>query len=114
MLLEKTDHIDMRDDQGNTALHYAVMNRHYDVTRMLLKRNADPQANNIDGKGPLDVCNDKEIKRAIEKQMPKRVVKKIKKEEQEKEAGSPSHRKAQPRYNSMEFVIPDPSEEEKL
>lgn len=106
----------MRDDQGNTALHYSVMNGHLDVTRMLLKRNADPLAHNIDGKGPLDVCNDKEIKRAIEKQMPKRVVKKIKKEEQEmkQETGSPVHRKALPRYNSMEFVIPDPSEEEKM
>lgn len=79
MLLEKTEHIDMRDDQGNTALHYAVMNGHQEVTRMLLKRNADPLANNIDGKTPLDACNDRDIKRTLEKQIPKRVVKKIKK-----------------------------------
>lgn len=109
ILLEKTEHIDIRDDQGNTALHYAVMNGHYDVTKMLLRRNADPQANNIDGKCALDLCNDKDIKRAIEKAMPKRVVKKIKKEEQEKEAatGAAAERKPHPRTNSMEFVIPD-------
>ena len=109
MLLEKTEAIDMRDDQGNTALHYAVMNDHYDVTRMLLKRNADPLAYNIDEKTTLDVCTNKEIKRALEKQIPKEVMKKLKKDEKKKETGE---YKAHPRTNSMEFVIPDPSMEE--
>lgn len=80
-LLEKTDAIDMRDDQGNTALHYAVLNDHYDVTRMLLKKNADPLALNIDEKTTLDVCTNQEIRKALEKQIPKDVVRKMKREE---------------------------------
>ncbi len=62
-LLEKTEAIDMRDDQGNTALHYAVMNDHLDATKLLLKRNADPRAPNIDGKTPLQICENREIKK---------------------------------------------------
>ena len=108
MILEKTEHIDMRDDSGNTALHYAVINDHLEVSKMLLRRNADPLAFNIDEKTTLEVCNNKDIQKALEKQVPKRVVRKMKKEEKQKEAGE---YKAHPRTNSMEFVIADPSQE---
>lgn len=44
MLLDKTSAVDVRDGQGNTALHYAVTGGHPEIARLLLKRHADPTA----------------------------------------------------------------------
>jgi len=51
---------------GNTLLHYAVMNQHMEMTNFLLKRGANPLAEGSDNKTPLDLSHDTPLKDLIE------------------------------------------------
>jgi ankyrin repeat protein len=42
---------------GNTALHYAVMNHCYPAVKILLKNGADPNIKNDKGEKPIDLLN---------------------------------------------------------
>jgi ankyrin repeat protein len=44
------------DDNGNTALHLAAMNRHHDVVKVLLERGADMDEENDCGQTPLHLA----------------------------------------------------------
>ena len=52
----KPEQINVKDHLGNTPLHYACMHCHVEMTRLLLKIGADPNAKNCDGNTPLHVA----------------------------------------------------------
>lgn len=53
ILLARRADIDASDDDGNTALMFAVKGRHFRVVRLLLKHGADPTLRNAEGETAL-------------------------------------------------------------
>ena len=53
LLLDRNADVHMRDDEGNTSLHFAASHGHPEVARMLLERNAEVNTRNNDGSTPL-------------------------------------------------------------
>ncbi|CAB0033845.1 unnamed protein product [Trichogramma brassicae] len=58
--LNQTLQINVQDNLGNTPLHYALMEGHWDVSELFLKRGADPNLTNKQGSTPLHlICQRK-------------------------------------------------------
>jgi len=57
-LLRESVQTDPQDDQGNTALHYAVKNKATDIVSELLLNFADHSLKNHEGKSPLQLAHD--------------------------------------------------------
>ena len=55
LLLEAGATVNLRDYQGDTALHKAVRSGNSDAIPILLQFGADPDLRNKDGKTPLDL-----------------------------------------------------------
>ncbi|XP_023319102.1 tankyrase-2-like [Trichogramma pretiosum] len=51
--LNRPVQVDARDNEGNTPLHFALLNCRLDVPKLLLKHRADPNAANQEGSTPL-------------------------------------------------------------
>ncbi|AYP74131.1 ankyrin repeat protein [Fowlpox virus] len=64
LLLDLGLNIDIIDDLGKTALHVAIEQENYTITKLLLERGADPNAENKDGRTPIYIacCNSKLVK----------------------------------------------------
>lgn len=63
-LVENGANINIKDKEGNSAMHYAIENIHEDVTLLLLNRGADADAVNKKGNNPLHLAsavNNKEL-----------------------------------------------------
>ena len=58
MLLEFKAKVNMKDDYGKTALHFASEHDHIDVVRLLLQHGADPYIKGNDGDGDSPVFFD--------------------------------------------------------
>ncbi|KAI3657938.1 hypothetical protein MP638_000250 [Amoeboaphelidium occidentale] len=58
-LLQWNADIHLADNNGNTAIHYAVMTGQEKYIKLLLKRNAVCDAKNNDGKTPVDLAVDR-------------------------------------------------------
>lgn len=54
--------LEAEDRNGSTALHYAVQKGNLSIIRMLLEKNIRVDDTNMDGKTPLDLAKDKEIR----------------------------------------------------
>lgn len=73
---EHPEIINLQNGIGNTALHYAC--HHYPsiaVVQLLLQNGADKSIQNSEGKRPIDVVKDKEIKRLLSHSSPELIVK---------------------------------------
>ena len=53
------------DNAENSPLHLAVRGRHKDVVRLLLSAQADAHQFNCNGKSPLNLAKDKEMKNIL-------------------------------------------------
>lgn len=53
------------DNAENSPLHLAVRGRHKDVVRSLLSAQADANQSNCNGKSPLNLAKDKEMKNIL-------------------------------------------------
>ncbi|MEM4366518.1 MAG: ankyrin repeat domain-containing protein [Candidatus Anstonellales archaeon] len=82
LVLEGAD-VNVKDNDGETALMYAAENRHEEVVEMLLKAGADPFIVNNDGESAYDLAGNEEIKKMLDNYMKriKRVLRKMEKEE---------------------------------
>jgi len=56
VLLAEGAPVDLQDDNGWTALHFAIQARREDIVRALLERGANPNLVNSHGNGPLWVA----------------------------------------------------------
>jgi ankyrin repeat protein len=54
-LLEAGAAVNLRDHNGNTALHHAALGGATDAVSVLLEFGADPEARNGEGKRPADL-----------------------------------------------------------
>lgn len=59
--------VDLKDGDGQTALHYAASCGHSDVVEFLLDNGADPNVTDIDGALPIDVASCSEIVESLNK-----------------------------------------------
>ena len=64
-LLARGAHINADDDLGNTALHYAVLFEHPDVSALLLEMGADPEHRNHHGARPGELLHEHLYARAF-------------------------------------------------
>lgn len=49
----------MKDQEGQTALHYAVVCEREEIAEFLVKENADTTVKDNDGASPLELCGSK-------------------------------------------------------
>lgn len=54
VLLERGAPVNVRDGNGSTALHYAVMGNHLPVIQRLMEAGANPNLRDLNGQSPLD------------------------------------------------------------
>lgn len=66
--------IEDRDHEKKTPLHRAVMNGNVSTVVTLLRRGADPHAEDEDGKKPIRFAWDRSIKAMLEKAMKENTV----------------------------------------
>ena len=59
--------INAKDDDGWTALHFAAASDSYRAVEILLKNNADANIADIEGKKPVDITTDTDIKELLNK-----------------------------------------------
>lgn len=52
-ILLRGNNFDISDENGNTPLHWAVMNERKEIVALLMKHNVNTTAENNDGKTPL-------------------------------------------------------------
>jgi ankyrin repeat protein len=50
---KKTEYVNTKNDQGNTALHWAALNGHYEVVEALVKNGADCKIKNNNNISPI-------------------------------------------------------------
>lgn len=55
-LLNHDVDINQKDNQGNTALHYAVFTKNYEKMKLLVQKGANPKIKNEEGITPLDLA----------------------------------------------------------
>eukprot|EP00386_Alphamonas_edax_P007840 GDKI01025969.1.p1 GENE.GDKI01025969.1~~GDKI01025969.1.p1 ORF type:complete len:130 (-),score=13.16 GDKI01025969.1:32-421(-) len=55
-LLDGGVDVNCRDKLGNTPLHVAARNKHYDMCKLLLARGGDPKSKNNKGSTPADLA----------------------------------------------------------
>lgn len=66
IFMNKMNNINQKDDNGNTALHYAVELNDYFMTNLLAYNKADPNIKNNDGVTPKDLAKkDKDLLKYI-------------------------------------------------
>ncbi|OEY86457.1 hypothetical protein BIY23_04045 [Wolbachia pipientis] len=68
----KQNTLDIQDKNGMTLLHYAARNSNYQAVEFLLKHKAKDNIIDVDGKIPLDYASDKQIKKLLERYIPKK------------------------------------------
>jgi len=56
IFMNKVNNINQKDDNGNTALHYAVQLNDYYMTNLLAYNKADPNIKNNDGVTPMELA----------------------------------------------------------
>jgi ankyrin repeat protein len=59
--------VDLKDGDGQTALHYAASCGHADVVKFLLDNGADPNVADTEGMLPIDVASGSEIVESLNK-----------------------------------------------
>ena len=64
-LLENGEDVNGANEQGNTALHYAVAMDNADMTQVLLSYGADVNASNLKGWTPLGIAERKQTKNVV-------------------------------------------------
>ena len=64
-LLEQGANRDKANDGGYTSLHIAAWNGHLEIAKLLMVYGADLNARTNDGRLPIDVAANEEIKQAI-------------------------------------------------
>lgn len=64
-LLARSANVNQEDDNGNTALHIAVLFNHSDVATFLLEQGADPEHRNHHGDRPGELCIERFYGRAF-------------------------------------------------
>ncbi len=78
-MLNSVQNINEQNEQGNTALHYAVATNNYDMVKVLLDNNADVNVENAKGWSPLEIAEKTkmtEIRNAIKEKATSDALKK--------------------------------------
>ena len=65
LLLDAGADVNGSGEGGFTALHSAAQNGHEELLRLLLERGADPELELEDGRLPVDLASDEEVKRLL-------------------------------------------------
>ena len=59
---ELSDSVNLKDNVGNSPLHVAVRGRRRETVRLLVSKNGKHDITNVNGKSPLSLAKDKEMK----------------------------------------------------
>ena len=56
MLIEKGADVDAKNNDGGTALHWAALNEHIDIAKILIENGANINAKDKDGETALEIA----------------------------------------------------------